>query len=531
MTARDVKSRLTNALPGVLLGLTFVFFMIRARHGIKFLPFVDESEHLLGGKMLNAGAVLYRDFITQHGPVTFMLTQAYGALLGWKHPNSARWISALLALGATACVGTSASLTSRASRSWASALFIGLFTSIWLVQAIYLVNYHTIGGFALAASLALFILPLWLGAPVNTARAASAGVCLALLPATAYSFAPATVVLGISTLWAAWRSRQTRLAWAFVAGFVAAVLAVLLWLLRVGDLIGYFAFHFAENQFVFSKFNGLSWRYFAASQYPSWAPDARVHALGLLCWALSCVLMLALDLRGARPARGMAGPILLGAAGMIALCARGGTGFQDGSFLLGSMAALAVAAGTAMARFLPAPRALGLTSATLGVALCIAAAELSNRGALYTPFGMTRAEAVSLPYGFYNLGTAGNPLSLRIRALTRPDETILAVPYAPYVYLEANRPPMRRYFYYLPWDAAYAKTPYFGQTHDLCEDLPKAPPVVIYYDKWVVWNRWEMATYMPCFITYLKANYTQQPDLPNLYVRNDRQPHEPPPNR
>jgi len=126
---------------------------------------------------------------------------------------------------------------------------------------------------------------------------------------------------------------------------------------------------------------------------------------------------------------------------------------------------------------------------------------------------------VAMPRVGIGLSTA--PEFVRIRELVHPDEHILAVPYAPGLYMGADRMPMDRYFYYLPWDAAYAKAPWFGQTHDLCVDLPKAPPRLIYFDHYVVWDRYDIRDYAPCLFAFLKAHYRRQTDFPDLYVRAD----------
>jgi hypothetical protein len=74
----------------------------------------------------------------------------------------------------------------------------------------------------------------------------------------------------------------------------------------------------------------------------------------------------------------------------------------------------------------------------------------------------------------------------------------------------------------LPWDAAYGRAPWFGQTHDICADLPKAPPPLIYFDNWNLGDKWDMHDYVPCFFVFLKAHYRQDPEFPDLYVRLDR---------
>jgi len=99
---------------------------------------------------------------------------------------------------------------------------------------------------------------------------------------------------------------------------------------------------------------------------------------------------------------------------------------------------------------------------------------------------------------------------IRIDQLTRVNEAILAVPYTPSIYLLAARKPMDRYFYYLPWDADYARAPVLGQTHDICADLPKNLPALIHYNHWSVAPNMELETYAPCFTSILADHYLRQ---------------------
>src|SRR5262249_444155 len=138
----------------------FLFFTIRVWQGYWFTVFVDESEHLLGGKMLDSGATLYGSFVSQHGPLTFMLTPLYGAVLGWTNVNGARLISTALALAAGTCIAFSPVRGTHIERLWAFAFFFGLIACVWLLQGLYLVNYHAIAGFLVVVALALFVVPL-----------------------------------------------------------------------------------------------------------------------------------------------------------------------------------------------------------------------------------------------------------------------------------------------------------------------------------------------------------------------------------
>lgn len=509
--------------PAVLLAaLTTVFFGIRIWHGIWFLPFADEAEHLLGGLMLNHGAIMYRSFIDAHGPVTFMLTQAYGAIFGWSHPNGARLISAALALGACCCIATSSAVPGRVAKLWAASLFCGLIASVWLLQALYMVNYHAIAGCLIAIALALFIVPAWHQTHTTRPRAFAAGACCLLVIATAYSFGPAIILLGASAIWAAWQGpARQNIEW-FAAGATTAFLIVLVWLMLFGDIIGYITFHFIDNQVYYSPYVSFSFDTFLKGLVPSRQPAVLVHSLALLACLAAAIICLALNqLRSAGSWR-MAGPILLGFAGLLALCARGGYMFQDGSFLVSSIAMFSLELAAALSR-IPMPRqasCLGWTlSGSIMVGLCIAMAEMVMRNALESPMNMTRQQMISQPR--YNLGLSQAPLYAKIRALTDPTDRVLTLPYAPDISLASGRLPMDKYTVYLPWDADYAKAPWFGRDRDLCVDMKKTPPKLVYFNNWIVWDRYAMADYAPCVIAILAKDYIRQTDFPDLYLRRD----------
>ena len=76
---------------------------------------------------------------------------------------------------------------------------------------------------------------------------------------------------------------------------------------------------------------------------------------------------------------------------------------------------------------------------------------------------------------------------------------------------------------YLPWDAAYARHPWFGRSHDICATLKRAPPPVIFDNDWKVVGRFAPRDYMPCVGELLARSYWRAP-APNafFYVRNDR---------
>lgn len=504
------------------------FFALRVRQGIWAPGFGDESEHFVGAKVLQAGGVLYRTYLDAHGPLVFMLAQLYGAIFGWAHPNWARLIPALLAACAGLSVAAAPGLVGVAARLAAATLFFGLTAAVWLTQALYMVNYYAIGGWFLLVAIAWFVVPAWRGSPVPVTAAFISGVCFLLAAFAAYSLMPSVCMLAASGAWAVTLGGQRRRLATFLGGGASAVLGVLIWFLMFGDLRGYLAFHIVANQFVYAQYINFGAGNFLRSLVPLLRPDTLVQALGIVCCAWSSTVFL-LDPDHTRNGIQRSGgfgrrrepPIVLGIAGVFLLNARGTPWFQNGTFLVAAigLAALATPVLLLRAGLSAQPwRQYGcvLVTVVLGVGC-----ELAIRNyAIASPSRLTYREIVRLSHS--NLGQQDTPMFNEVRAIVRPDERVLALVYDPGFYLAVGRLPMAKYYEYLPWDADYAKTPWFGRDHDLCADLARSPPPLVYFDNWTVWNAFAPVDYMPCVLDILARTYKREADFPRLYIRNDR---------
>ena len=515
----DSRGRLLAfGVAALLACLCFAFFVVRSRNGIWFLPFNDETEHLLGGRMLNAGGRLYDTYVDSHGPVIFMLTEAYGAIFGWSAPNYARLIEPGLGLLAASSVAVSPALRSGTEKLWGVALFLGMLATVWLLQGLYLLNFYPVGGLLAAFGLTGFLTGVWRGGTASPPMALVAGVSFALLFFTAYSFGLSIILFAISACWAASRSTRGRTTLSFVAGGAIGTLGMLAWLLARSDLLGYLAFHIAFNQTAYAPFTGFSLDNFLRSLALSFSPSARVHAFGVLLCGLSCLLFVTTNLDAGSRRRIL--PILLGHVGVLLLNARGATIFQDGTFLIAAIGVGSVAIPAALAWAAAARPALSIAISLL-LGLGIASIEFVGRQTLSTPAMMTRAEMVRQPRYLI-----AQPLDTaffdKVRTVARPGEPVLALVFWPEFYWAADRPSMNGYYEYMPWDAAYAKSPWFGRKRDICVDLAKSPPPVVAFDNWKVWDTYAPADYMPCVLRILATKYRQSAEDPRLYFRLDR---------
>ncbi|MBV9758436.1 MAG: hypothetical protein JO047_15420, partial [Alphaproteobacteria bacterium] len=371
--------------------------------------------------------------------------------------------------------------------------------------------------------------PAWKGARISGPAAFASGAFCSLAALSAYSVIPSASILALSGIWAAIRDGRSRQAAIFVAGSMIAGLGILTWLVIFGDLLGYLAFHIAANQFVYAKYINFTFGSFLRALLPRLRPDAVVHALGLLCCAWSfTVLLLKTGESDSAPRGPSCGPahlhwlpVALGLIGVLLLNARGTMWFQDGTFLVTAIGWAAVSTPAVLLRLGSRSPAVLSCGPVLAIVAVVATVELTMRSyAVASPSGLTYRQLEQLPAS--ELGLLDTPMFRRVRAIVSPNERVLALVYDPGFYLAAGRLPIDKYYQYLPWDADYAKAPWFGRDHDLCADLARSPPPLIYFDDWKVWNTFAPEDYMPCVLDILARTYDRSAEFPKLYIRKDR---------
>ena len=487
-------------------------------NGLTFLSFFDEATHILGGRMLDSGAVLYRDFVDSHGPFIFFLTQVYGLVAGWSNPNTARVINILFVACSIVSIATSPALESTTTRLTAVATFAGLMSGVWLRQGLFMVSFYPIAGALAGISLSSLVLPAILAARISRIHAIAGGFALATLGAVAYSFVPVILLFSAVVIWNSRGSeRRQSVGWFFLGEAVAAAL-LLAYLCRFADLRGYLSFHFAESQFIYANYIHFSFATFIHSLQPSASPGNKVQGLMVCCTAGSVIVLGLLALHHRQPLRLLSLSGVL--AGVLALNARGAMQFQDGAFVYAAVVLTSMSLAFLMDT-LPCRRRAG---ATLFISLLVAGLTAAMRPALYTPFDMTEATIEHTPR--WPIGGPSDGLFFQhIRELVGPGERILALAYQPNLYLLADRLPMDGFYAYFPWDADYAKAAWFDRPRDLCLTLKRTLPPVVVYNDYPIWGR-PPVSYIPCLLPVLKQDYVEDARLHDvhgrLFVRRDR---------
>ena len=509
---------LSNALAALAAILTVIFFVTRAAHGIWFRSWGDELEHLLGGWALTSGDRLYVSFVDLHGPFIFFLAKSYGDLFGWAQGNYIRIIPIFFLLLSAMAVATGQSLCNFRQRCWAVTLFIGLSTTVWIVQGLYLFEYYLISGALLSIVLACYAVPAWLDHSISRRTALLSGVAATLAVFTSHAWLPTAGTLFLSTLLQPRKGGNRKAsAVAFISASVITAAACLAWLSGYGSLRGYFVYHIIFAHTVYLQVVGpvnpeLTLAKFAQSLLPSLAPDRLVQTLGDLLLLVSAIV----GLRVYRPAA-----LAVGVIAILAADARGNVGFQDGTFLILSIAFSALTMTLVLEH--AAENWLGSILTTLICLSLVGGAEKTMRRALSSPNSLTRQMIThDQPVRITAVSEAAE-FSF-IRTIVRPNERVLSLIYRPYDYWLIGRLPMKGFYEYLPDDALYAGHPILGIKRDLCKALHSDPPPVVIFDDWKVWDYYAPEDYMPCVVKALHTEYARSSVYPTLFVRHDRVP-------
>jgi hypothetical protein len=506
------------AAPCVLVIASLTFFSRRTWHGMRFSTFGDETMHIVGGQVIEAGGILYRDFIELHGPLIYAIPWAYGILFGWAEPLHIRIISIAFALCAALSVAASACLRGAAERMTGFGVFLGLISAIWIVQGLCMLDYQPAAGALLLVGLALFTLPAWFDAELGPPSRCISGLCFGLTPFLAFSYDPAMILIAASGIMATPRATRWQAICQLGAGALSGFLIMAVWMAWHADFLGYLVFHYIHGLVDFGPYfhfgMGAPIRGLWLPPYPCY----RMQIMGEAAGAIGLATLILSPTPGRKPAL----PVILGALGLIMANPRGDPGFQNASFMILAFGVLALA----LAQL---PRRAGWTpgrwhgAGWIGVmAVVVAGVEGVARTAPSSPHGYDRAQLANTQAGSLALSDA--VWAREVRQVSAPGENILALPFWPDLYPLAGRPPMTGYVFYLPWDADYARHPWFGLSHDLCADLARTPPPVIYYNGWIVWNKYDPKHYMACLLPILATQYRPMPQADFFYVRTDRMP-------
>lgn len=458
---------------------------------LDYMHWEDESETVVAAKLMANGERLYADFFNHHGPLTFLpgwLLEQVGdfGIAGHRVPVAlAQWL-AILALATSAVVR-------KRGVALGYAGFAAMAMVLYLPEKFgHMYMYQVWAGLGLLIALAQYVLPAIYSEPAVRWRHVVLGnLLLTSLPFLAVTYAPVAAVLILAAL----RRPYWRLALLTVG---AGVLLNLGFLLQVGSLPGYLAYHFYLNAEVLPAFNGGQGPEQLLYAIVKSATDSleSVLLLGIVALALASL---------SKREPGLPWRTLLLGAGLAMLLMRGGDlQFHRLAYLYAVPALVLVL----FRRFELRGRHAWLP---LAVVAGLAALKLSA----VLPDDRARFERLRTP--------ERTEFSELARQVTDRQEPIIAYAFHNLDYLLAARRPASGNYFYFPWQHVYNQSPVLGVRISACEQIAQARPKVMLIDKADVYDRYPWNSYGGCVQALMDRDYTRIANHP-FYLRNDIDP-------
>lgn len=378
--------------------------------------------------------------------------------------------------------------------------------SVWTVQGLYLDSYWTIGGALTVIGVTTLIFPLLYECPINKIYAFIGGSAIGLLPATAYTFSLLSFIFFVVVVYISFfKYKYYRKFFLFsVLGGCFANIIIVSWLLIYGDIKGMVIYHFIVNQLYYINYVPFDSIVFIHSLIPSLTSDHLIENLAIYTFSIGSLLLL-------NTAKYRANAFIV-IIGILTLQLRGSIGFQNGTFLLASF-------GMFLLSFVMKVGKKPLVLVFFIIVIFVIMA-IHSRYAISSPFGMTLLQRKNIHWELFREKSEMKFVQ-EIQKYTNSNQRILVIPYNPDIYIYANRLPINKYHAYLPWEADYAQHPWSGYERDICIDLPKEKPAVIFFDNFIVWGKYSADKYMPCVLELINKEYTRMPNGSYVYVRND----------
>lgn len=519
-TSQEKQSIFTEKLlrySGILaLLVALILFLSKAISGLTLFEFGDETEKFVAAQMMKQGLHLYKDIYANHGLLPFLFVQIYTYLVSSTDFSYVRLINVIIALVATFSLFTSPVLKNLKDKLWASATFLALLSSVWVVQGLHFVYYHSIGGLLFVIPLMQMALPALINGKVTKRGAFISGFAITLMCFASYSFGISALLLVISTLIVINLNEiETRKAiLQFGLGTIIAAGLMVIWLLLFGDIVGYLVYHFYINQKYYPNYAAVSLINIFDNFELSFKPNRIVKSLALLqllAWVFLGYFIISSH-RNRLYARRIIGLILL-AISMLMLNFRGTYLFHNAGYVINNIACFAVFSTLIIAKFKSSYKLTGLVSLVLVTVLSVI---FINNNAISTPH---RVSVPDLNKFQVKLKPSNETPYQFVRDITERDDRVQSLIFNQAFYMNANRLPASGHTYYLPWQADYQRNPFPGFDIDICHDLLTVQPKVIWFDNWKVWGQYLVGEYEPCVLDIILSDYTLV--LPNLYVLNE----------
>lgn len=507
MYPNHFKKNKASIISFLFLILCFALFLYENIKGLGFLRFTDESGHFVGAQAIHKGDKLYRDYIDYHGPVIYMLTWMMGLIVGFSEVWLLRLISSFSAMLAALCLFFSPIFHYFWQRYLVTALWFGFISSVWLIQGLYLDNYWTLGGCFAAIGLVTLVIPMIYDIKPSRIQAFTGGFFITLLPFIAYPFAITAFILFLVVINGICidHRKYVSIFVTSLSGCLTSIIMMLVWLGIYGDIGGMVAFHFITNQMNYARYIPFNLSNFFLSLIPSFSSNHIVETFALFSFCFGGIILVA------KGKYKISACLVL--CGILGLQARGSILFQNGAFLIASVTLIIVA-------FVKSTEVKPDISLFFSVISTFCIFFIIDQYAVTSPNILDKRQRNAYQWHAFREGY--NEDTKAIWFYVDKNERILSIPYNPDIYILANRLPIKKYHAYLPWEADYASHPWHHYERDLCKDLPKNKPPLIYYDPSIIWGKYMPDQFLSCVLIVLKNDYTHIATDSYIYVRNDR---------
>jgi|GEM_PF-1153678 len=475
-----------------------IFVLLAIRYQIKLLTYIewgDEYETIVTAKMLANGSILYSEVFNHHGPLTFLTgyiiekTGDFGVAAHRIPIAIMQWI-------ALAAIYFSPLLKNRN----VSIIYTGMTASVMLLYLpgtfghMYL--YQVIAGLLLIISLAQYSLPA-ISCPerLNPRGLAIGNLLLGSLPFLAITYLPISLLIFAASL-------RKEFFWKSLAWLLAGVGLNILFLLHIGSIPGYLAYHLYMNSQVLALYDGGHTISSLLGAVISNVTQPYKRTVLLAAIALS-IGKLAFDEKGF-PWRS-----LLVGIGFASLLIRGGHFFHGLPYYYAGLAFPLI--------FFGSPWQMKWRDQSFLVAGAMAMIFFSVRLSLVIPADREELKSRQTP--------ETTEFSQLAQIFTSKGDKIIAYSFENFQYIAADRLPASGYFFYLPWQEKYNENPKFGIKIDACRQIDSYRPKIMLIDKWKVWGAYPWESYAGCIQNIIDQHYRQIPDRP-YYVRKDLLPED-----
>ena len=483
------REKITNVVLSIFFGI-FIIHAIKYQFVLaNYFGWGDEAETIVTAKMIAAGGSLFSTIFNHHGPLTFLpgvIVEMFGSFNVRGHRVPIAILQALTIAAIYYCPMIQDNTVRKVYSSFAIAVMLFFLPELYGHTYVF----QVMAGLFIAIILVQYTFPA-IACPerLSKPQIILGNFLIACLPFLAVTFIPIAGLLFFCSL----RKQYLR---ASMIGLSAGIAFNLLFLLSVGSLAGFFAFHFYLNLKVLPLLD------FGQGSFPVVVLLQRVFE-GLINEFDSFAIFVCVAIGIAKlsyqekalPWRS----ILLGVA-ISSLLVRG-LGFQGLPYYYAALAFPIL--------FFQDIRKVNLTASLILITAFIVCLLKFH---MYFQSDEVRMRLKQIP-----TTTEFGELAKKV---TKPEDKIIAYSFHNHEYIAAQRLPASGNFFYLPAQAKYNENPVLGIKIDTCEDIKTTKPKLMLIDKANYANRFPWESYAGCVQNILSSDYTQIAGRP-YYLRND----------